>query len=111
MLIFYFIGKKNENEEEDDERIQQFREDEEETEEELKRKGIFRLLSIIPAVVSVIFFILTKDMRNPMIFVDKWTLWMVVFALANVALTLLSKKKRKEEDDDNNKQKPNYGIV
>ena len=112
MLIFYFIGKKNEEEEDDDERIQQIREeDDEENEEELKRKGIFRLLSIIPAVVSVIFFILTEDMRNPMIFVDKWTLWMVVFAAANVILAVLSKKKRKEDDDDDNKQKPNYGVV
>ena len=75
----------------------------------MKRKGLIRILSILPAVVSVIFFILTEDMRNPMIFVDKWTLWMLVFAAANAALLIFAKKTRK--DDDDNKQKPGYEMA
>lgn len=102
LLVGYFFGKKKDQEEDDE--IQTYQD-----EEELKRKGLARILSILPAVVSVIFFILTENMRNPMIFVDKWTLWMVVFAIANVALAILSKKTRK--DDDDNKQKPGYEMA
>ena len=46
-------------------------------EEELKRKGLIRLLSILPALLAVITFMLTENMRNPMVFVDKWTLLML----------------------------------
>lgn len=105
LLAGYFFGKKKGKEEED--KIQEYQDDEEQ--EELKRKGLVRILSILPAVVSVIFFILTEDMRNPMIFADRWTLWMLVFAVANGALLLLSKKTRK--DDDDNKQKPGYEMA
>ncbi len=105
LLAGYFFGKKKDKEEED--KIQEYQDDEEQ--EELKRKGLVRILSILPAVVSVIFFILTEDMRNPMIFADRWTLWMLVFAVANGALLLLSKKTRK--DDDDNKQKPGYEMA
>lgn len=105
LLAGYFFGKKKDKEEE--EKIQEYQDDEEQ--EELKRKGLVRILSILPAVVSVIFFILTEDMRNPMIFADRWTLWMLVFAVANGALLLLSKKTRK--DDDDNKQKPGYEMA
>ena len=48
-------------------------------------------------------------MRNPMIFVDKWTLWMLVFAAANAALLIFAKKTRK--DDDDNKQIPGYEMA
>lgn len=105
LLVGYFFGKKKDQEEDDE--VQAYQD--EEQQEELKRKGLARILSILPAVVSVIFFILTENMRNPMIFVDKWTLWMVVFAIANVALAILSKKTRK--DDDDNKQKPGYEMA
>lgn len=105
LLVGYFFGKKKDQEEDDE--IQTYQD--EEQQKELKRKGSARILSILPAVVSVIFFILTENMRNPMIFVDKWTLWMAVFAIANVALAILSKKTRK--DDDDNKQKPGYEMA
>lgn len=106
LLIFYFIGRKEDKDDEYNERLQAASEDE--TEAKLKRKGLFRLLSIIPAVVAVIFFILTEDMRNPMVFTDKWTLWMAVFALVNVVLAVFAKKKHYDNDDT---QKPDYGIA
>lgn len=91
LLVLYFKGKKEEEDEYDEY-------DEYEEEPELKRKGIFRLLSIVPAIASVILFILTEDMSLPMIIVDEWTLWMAIVAVVNVVLAILSKKKL---DDDN----------
>lgn len=78
LLVFYFKGKN------DDEDV------------EVKRMGLFRLLSIVPAIVSVVFFILTEDMSLPMAITDKWTLLMAVFAVINVVLAFFSKKKEEE---------------
>lgn len=72
------------------------------------RKILFRFLSLIPAAASIIFFVLTEDMANPMAIVDRWTPWMVVFALVNVVFAILSKKKRYGSDDT---QKPGYGMA
>lgn len=92
LLVLYFKGKKDDDEE-----------DEDEEEKELKRKGIYRLLSIIPAVVSVVLFFLTENMSLPMILVDEWTLWMAVIAVVNVVLAILSKKKFDDADDEDNR--------
>ena len=92
MLTFYFVGKRREDEDEDSMRA-------EEEEEKLKRKGLVRLLSILPAAFAVITFILTEDMRNPMAFVDKWTLLMLLYAVANAVLAFLAVKKWEKEDE------------
>ena len=38
-------------------------------------------------------------MRNPMVMVDKWTIWMAVIALAQLAVVIFSKKEEKEETE------------
>ncbi len=106
LLILYFSRRKESPAKEGNEQLQVAGQDEET--ERLRKRGLFRLLSIIPAVVAVIFFILTEDMRNPMVFTDKWTLWMAVFALVNVVLVIFAKKKKYDNDDT---QKPDYGIA
>ena len=107
LLILYFAGKKKdeEDEEEGDDLAKaaaaaaEAAEDEED-EAKLKRKGIFRLLSIIPAVAALITFILTEDITQPMIMVDKWTILMVIFAVVSVILIFLSKKSTKDGEDE-----------
>jgi hypothetical protein len=39
-------------------------------------------------------------MRNPMIFVDKWTLLMLLYAVVNAALAILSIKKREKMEEE-----------
>lgn len=96
MLTFYFVGKRKD--EDEDERNVRYTEDEDE--EELKRKGLVRLLSILPAVFAVITFILTENMRNPMIIVDKWTILMLLYAVVNVVLAVFSIKKREKAEEE-----------
>ena len=43
---------------------------------ESKKKLRSKLISVVPAVGSVLTFVLTEDMRAPMVMVDKWTLLM-----------------------------------
>ncbi|MEG1096642.1 MAG: InlB B-repeat-containing protein, partial [Clostridiales bacterium] len=97
LLVGYVFGKKRKD---DDEELET-NEDYEETEPTLKRKGLWRVLSIIPGLGSVIIFLLTENMRNPMVFVDKWTLLMIVIALVQLVIVLMSKKKHDTEDNDN----------
>ncbi len=66
----------------------------------LKRKGVLRLISIIPLVIAIIVFILTEDMRNPMVFVGPGTIWMAVIAAVQVVLALFCKKSYKEEKQE-----------
>lgn len=105
MLIFFFLGRKEAAYENSSEFEVGWND---EAGGFLNRKTLFRFLSLIPAITSIIFFVLTEDMASPMVIVDKWTPWMVVFALVNVVFAILSKKKRYGSDDT---QKPGYGMA
>lgn len=86
LLIGYF-GKKEEDE--DDENYK-----------ELKRNGFARLASIITAAVSVIAFILTENMANPMVLIDRWTVFMAAILLIQAVIAMIARKSEKENDDE-----------
>ena len=81
----------------------------EETEEpdKLKRKGIGRVLIIVVAIISLILFILTEDMRLPMEFIDEWTIWMIILLVIALVLALITRKVTEEPDDE---QDPTEGT-
>ena len=66
----------------------------------LKKKGLWRLSSLIPALAAVIAFILTEDMTQPMILVDRWTILMVIIGLVQVLVAIFSKKKKEEVEEE-----------
>ena len=76
----------------------------EEDPEQLKRKRIYKWISGLTAVVSIIVFVLTENMRLPMILVDKWTLLMVVFFLINAVTLYLGRRWHENEDDEEQTQ-------
>ena len=86
LLIGYF-GKKEEDEDDEDYK-------------ELKRNGFARLASIIPAAVSVIAFILTENMANPMVIIDRWTVFMAAILLIQAVIAMIAKKSEKDSDDE-----------
>ena len=53
---------------------------------------------VLPAVFSVILFILTENMRNPMVLVDSWTPVMLAFLAANILLILASSLRDNREN-------------
>jgi flagellar basal body-associated protein FliL len=69
-------------------------------EQKVKRHGILRILSIVPAVTAIIAFILTEDMRLRMRLIDRWTILMVLIALVQVAIMILAKKKLKKQEQE-----------
>ncbi len=95
LLVGYIKGKR---EEENEEFEQQVSAETDELNAKLKRKGIARLISVVPAVAAVVAFVLTEDMRLPMQFVDNWTWLMALIALAQAIVAVFTVK-TKEEDD------------
>ena len=87
LLMITYITKKRDEKEGDK------RKGRERDEAEVKRKGFFRLAAVVIAIVSIVVFILTEDMRLPMVLVDRWTLLMAIIALIQVVVALISKKK------------------
>jgi len=85
LIVLFFVKKSD-------------REDEETKREVASRKGVMRVLSLVPAIGAIVAFILTENMSNPMQFVDRWTLLMVLIALVQVVIVYFSKKKYNYED-------------
>ena len=75
-------------------------EDEDDEDEEVRRHGLLRIVAFITAIASVILFFLTEDITDPMIWVDEYTLWMLLLFIATVILSMLSKKEYEEEESE-----------
>lgn len=100
LLLIGYIGKKKKALEDEDGNVVLDENGKEVMEYEKNKKGLWRLISIIPALIAIIVFIFTEDMTLPMIFVDKWTILHVVIALVQVVVMVLCKKRKDENDED-----------
>ena len=67
-------------------------------EEEGKRKNS-KLFGIIPAVVALVVFILTENMKLPMVIIDRWTLLMAVILLVNLVLAYLTRRDKNQKEE------------
>ena len=74
------------------------------TEEEDKKRKWTKLLGLIPALAAVITFLLTEDMRNPMVFVDKWTILMAIYLIVGGLLAFFTRNKKDEEKEEEQAQ-------
>ena len=68
-------------------------------EEKAKKHLVLRLVAIGATSVAVILFVITQDMRLPMMLTDQYTLWHVIIAAAVVALAVLANKKFEEASE------------
>ena len=101
LLVFYFIKRKaDEDEQEENSNSRDaFMNDDQEEAKRHNKLGM-RLLGLIPAIGSVIAFILTEDMSLPMKWVDKWTLMMVIILAIEAALAIFSKKTTDDGEEE-----------
>ncbi|MBQ5804827.1 MAG: hypothetical protein IIW22_03505 [Erysipelotrichaceae bacterium] len=70
-----------------------------EKEDEEDRRNTSKLFGLVPAILSVIIFLLTEDMRNRMILADRYTVLMILIAAISLVLAYLTRN-RKEEDEN-----------
>jgi hypothetical protein len=97
LLITYAFKRKDE--EDDDEQAVEEKEEVEAEDEKVKKHLAARILGVAVAVIAIVVFILTEDMRLPMWWVDKWTILMVVIFIAQLIVAIVAKKNYKTQDN------------
>ena len=86
LLLISKRHKDEDDDEEDDETKQQTNNDDEEKEQEKKRGLFTRVLAVLIAIASVVFFLVTEDLSLPWTWTDQWTIWMVVIGLVQIVV-------------------------
>ena len=100
LLLISKRHKNKDDEEEDDETKQQTNNDDEEKEQEKKRGLFTRVLAVLIAIVSVVFFLVTEDLSLPWTWTDQWTIWMVVIGLVQIVVFFVGRKWKNVDDDE-----------
>lgn len=114
ILLPGLFRRKKDDEEEEDEQAQgdavmaaqasAAKKDEDE-EKNYKMHKPLRVLSLIPAIGSVLLFLFTQDLTLPMAIFDNWSLWFAIIALVQIVVAFFARKKKDDEDDeDENEQ-------
>ena len=71
-----------------------------EEENKQNRKTFWRVMSLVPAALAVIVFLLTENLRDPMVLVDRWTLLMIILALVETLVAVFSRKTKENADTE-----------
>ena len=99
LLLISKRHKDEDDDEEDDETKQQTNNDDEEKEQEKKRGLFTRVLAVLIAIVSVVFFLVTEDLSLPWTWTDQWTIWMVVIGLVQIVVFFVGRKWKNVDND------------
>ena len=104
LLLISKRHKSEDDDEEDDEIKQQTNNDDEEKEQEKKRGLFTRVLAVLIAIVSVVFFLVTEDLSLPWTWTDQWTIWMVVIGLVQIVVFFVGRKWKNVDDDEDEEE-------
>ena len=100
LLLISKRHKNKDDEEEDDETRQQTNNDDKSKEQEKKRGAFTRVLAVLIAILSVVFFLVTEDMSLRWTWTDQWTIWMVVIGLVQIVVFFVGRKWKNVDDDE-----------
>ena len=104
LLISKRHKSEDDDDEDDDETKQQTNNDDEEKEQEKKRGLFTRVLAVLIAIVSVVFFLVTEDLSLPWTWTDQWTIWMVVIGLVQIVVFFVGRKWKNVDNDDEDEE-------
>ena len=104
LLLISKRHKDEDDDEEDDETKQQTNNDDEEKEQEKKRGLFTRVLAVLIAIASVVFFLVTEDLSLSWTWTDQWTIWMVVIGLVQIVVFFVGRKWKNVDDDDEDEE-------
>ena len=104
LLLISKRHKSEDDDEDDDETKQQTNNDDEEKEQEKKRGLFTRVLAVLIAIVSVVFFLVTEDLSLPWTWTDQWTIWMVVIGLVQIVVFFVGRKWKNVDNDDDDEE-------
>ena len=104
LLLISKRHKDEDDDEDDDETKQQTNNDDEENEQEKKRGLFTRVLAVLIAIVSVVFFLVTEDLSLPWTWTDQWTIWMVVIGFVQIVVFFVGRKWKNVDDDEDEEE-------
>ena len=104
LLLISKRHKNKDDEEEDDETRQQTNNDDESKEQEKKRGAFTRVLAVLIAILSVVFFLVTEDLSLRWTWTDQWTIWMVVIGLVQIVVFFVGRKWKNVDDDEDEQE-------
>ena len=104
LLLLISKRHKNKDDEDDETKDQTTTNDDEESEQEKKRGLFTRVLAVLIAIVSVVFFLVTEDLSLPWTWTDQWTIWMVVIGLVQIVVFFVGRKWKNVDNDDEDEE-------
>ena len=105
LLLLISKRHKDEDDKEDDETKQQTTTNEDEEKEQEKKRGLFtRVLAVLIAIASVVFFLVTEDMSLDWTWTDQWTIWMVVLGIVQIVVFFIGRKWKNVDNDDEDEE-------
>ena len=105
LLLISKRHKDEDDDEEDDETKDQTTTNDDEEKEQEKKRGLFtRVLAVLIAIVSVVFFLVTEDLSLPWTWTDQWTIWMVVIGLVQIVVFFVGRKWKNVDNDDDDEE-------
>ena len=105
LLLISKHHKDEDDDEEDDETKDQTTTNDDEDKEQEKKRGLFtRVLAVLIAIVSVVFFLVTEDLSLPWTWTDQWTIWMVVIGLVQIVVFFVGRKWKNVDDDEDEEE-------
>ena len=105
LLLISKRHKSEDDDEEDDDETKQQTNDDDESKEQEKKRGLFtRVLAVLIAIVSVVFFLVTEDLSLSWTWTDQWTIWMVVIGLVQIVVFFVGRKWKNVDDDEDEEE-------
>ena len=105
LLLISKRHKDEDDDEEDDETKDQTTTNDDEDKEQEKKRGLFtRVLAVLIAILSVVFFLVTEDLSLPWTWTDQWTIWMVVIGLVQIVVFFVGRKWKNFDNDDDDEE-------
>ena len=104
LLLLISKRHKNKDDEDDETKDQTTTNEDEEKEQEKKRGAFTRVLAVLIAILSVVFFLVTEDMSLRWTWTDQWTIWMVVIGLVQIVVFFVGRKWKNVDDEDEQAQ-------
>ena len=100
LLLLISKRHKNKDDEDDETKDQTTTNEDEEKEQEKKRGAVTRVLAVLIAILSVVFFLVTEDLSLRWTWTDQWTIWMVVIGLVQIVVFFVGRKWKNVDDDE-----------
>ena len=104
LLLLISKRHKNKDDEDDETKDQTTTNEDEEKEQEKKRGAFTRVLAVLIAILSVVFFLVTEDMSLRWTWTDQWTIWMVVIGLVQIVVFFVGRKWKNVDNDDDDEE-------